>query len=126
MNKSVSESKFQLPSVQILPRLAQADQTAVAECVEVYGKMIWALAKQSTDSAAAAEKAVPEIFADIWRNAPFCDLEIAEEAVWIALIARRNLVKYALVNDYQPKNECVSRLTENRTAYLSKPLLTAQ
>ena len=85
-------------SPAILPRIARADKSAVQECVELYGNMIWALAKQFTDSAADAEKVVPEIFMDIWRNAKFCDLEISEECVWIAFIARRRLAEYAMKN----------------------------
>ena len=75
----------------ILTRIAGADQSAVQECVELYGKMIWALAKKHTNSTADAERIVPEIFMDIWKNARFCDLKISEEKNWIALIAQRHL-----------------------------------
>ena len=87
-------------SPAILTRIAQADKSAAYECVELYGKMIWALVKQYTNSAAEAERIVPEIFMDIWRNARFCDLEISDEKVWIALIARRYLSGYVLKDNY--------------------------
>ena len=96
MASFVSGEINQTNPTAIFTRIAHADKSAARECVDVYGNMIWAMAKQFTDSAADAEKAVPEIFADIWHNAAFCDLEISEECVWVALIARRRLSKYAI------------------------------
>lgn len=81
----------------ILERIAGSDKSAVAECVDLYGAMIWTLAKQETKSAAEAENAVAEIFADIWEKAVFCDSSVSEEAVWIALIAKRRLNQYAAI-----------------------------
>lgn len=103
-------------STTVLPKIAQADQSAVQECINVYGNMIWALAKQFTCSAADAEKAVPEIFNDIWRNAEFCDLEISDEPVWIALIARRRLSKYALKNTDQMPITTAREILEAKSA----------
>lgn len=79
-----------------LPRIAQDDKTAAKECVEFYGAMIWALAKQTIESNSLAEKAVQEIFLDIWENAQFCCSENYSEEVWIAMIAQRRLEKYSL------------------------------
>lgn len=75
----------------ILSRIAREDKNAAHECVEIYGAMVWALVKQSVDSTEAAEKAVQEIFLNIWQNAAFCDLKLSDEKVWIAMIARRHL-----------------------------------
>ena len=77
-----------------LPRIAQADKSAAQECVDVYGAMIWTLAKQTVVSSDLAEKAVQEIFVDIWEKAAFCDPKISDEKVWIAMIAQRRLEKY--------------------------------
>ncbi len=89
----------------ILTRLASADKSAVQECVELYGKMIWALAKQYTDSPADVEPIVRRIFMDIWQNAASCDLSVSEEVVWIALIARRRLSGCMLKEDFMPLTE---------------------
>ncbi len=86
----------------ILSKIALADKTAAKECVDVYGGMIWSLAKKYTASTEDAEKAVQEIFIDIWQNAKYCDLSISDEKVWIALIARRRLSKYAVAAEFQP------------------------
>lgn len=82
-------------SAAILPRIARADKSAAAQCVDRYGTLIWTLAKQNTATSAEAERAVGEIFQDIWRNAEHCDLSLSEECVWIALIARERLKEYA-------------------------------
>lgn len=103
MSLFISDAIDYKTSAAVLPRIARADKSAVEECIDVYGNMIWALAKQFTHSAADAEKAVPEIFNDIWKNAEFCDLEISDESIWIALIARRRLSEYAL-NDIKPQS----------------------
>ncbi len=86
--------------IDFLPRIAQSDKTAARECVDAYGAMIWTLAKQSTNSVEAAEKAVQEIFVDIWENAAFCDLTISDEKVWIALIAQRRLAMYSTEDSF--------------------------
>lgn len=97
-----SETKNYLHALPLLSRIARADQTAIQECVDFYGGMVWALAKQMTDSTAEAEKAVPEIFTDIWKNAASYNLEMSEEAVWIALIARRRLNRCYPQKNVQP------------------------
>lgn len=88
-------------SLATLSRIALADKSAVKECVDIYGGMVWSLAKKFTGSAGDAEKVVQEIFTDIWENAGRCDLTITDEEVWIALIARRRLSKYAVTNNIE-------------------------
>ncbi len=86
---------FQKNKSEILPRIAKADKAAARECIDSYGALVWALAKQAITSNETAEKAVQEIFLDIWANASFYDLEVSDEKVWIAMIAHRRLEKYA-------------------------------
>jgi len=85
----------QIKKAGFLPRIAKSDKAAARECIDFYGAMVWALAKQSTNSNETAEKAVQEIFIDIWENARFCDLTVSDEKNWIAMIAHRRLEKYA-------------------------------
>lgn len=94
MTTTLQASNY-VESVEFLPRIAHADKAAARECVDFYGAMIWALAKQSIASNEMAEKAVQEIFLDIWENASFCDLAVSAEKVWIVMIANRRLEKYA-------------------------------
>ena len=110
----------------ILTRIAQDDKSAVCECVDRYGNIIWALAKQGTTSAADAEKAASEIFTDIWQYAAFCDLEISEESVWIVLIARRRLSNYLLKNDNQPTPEISKDVFTSEYDKSRKSVIAAQ
>lgn len=79
----------------MLSRIASADKSAAQECIDVYGAMIWAMAKEFTASDKDAEQVAQEIFTDIWHNAELSDLTFDDEKIWIALIARRCLNKYA-------------------------------
>lgn len=78
----------------IFQRLAEKDRTAVADCVDAYGNFIWALARKFTNSPEEAEAAAQEIFIDIWRYAERADQSQSPENLLIALIARRQLIKY--------------------------------
>ncbi len=104
---------FQKVNSSFLPRIACADKTAAQECVDVYGAMIWTLVRQSTVSDDEAEKAVQEIFVDIWENAAFCDLAISDEKNWIALIARRRLAKYLTEDNFLSNRINAASLKQN-------------
>jgi len=77
---------------RILERIATGDQRAVKECMEVYGGLVWALARRYHYSAADAEDATQEIFLEVWKSAGRYDATMGAEAVFIATIARRRLI----------------------------------
>lgn len=80
------------PKNTILPRIAQGDENAVAECMNQYGNLVWMLAKKYTQTIEDAEDAVQEIFLEIWQNAARFDCAKASEITFISLIARRRLI----------------------------------
>lgn len=86
----ISENLHSLP---ILKRVANADKTAVKNCIDAYGNLVWALAKKYTDSPEEAETAAQEIFLDIWKYAGRCDSTRFDEAAFVFLIAKRRLIK---------------------------------
>jgi len=110
----------------ILTRIAHADKSAVQDCVNLYGNMIWALAKQFTDSNSDAEKAASEIFMDIWKNAEFCDLGISDETVWIALIARQRLKNYSEKVDSQTSPENAKGFLSNHCPKVQTTMMVAR
>jgi RNA polymerase sigma-70 factor, ECF subfamily len=76
----------------ILQRIAEKDKTAVQECLNAYGGLVWALARRMCPRAEDAEDAVQEIFIDIWKNAERFDAAQASETTFVAMIARRRLI----------------------------------
>jgi RNA polymerase sigma factor (sigma-70 family) len=78
--------------VPLLPRIANGDSSAVDECIERYGGLVWSLARRLSPSVADAEDAVQEIFVDLWKNADRFREEVAGESTFVAMLARRRLI----------------------------------
>lgn len=78
--------------VPLLPRVAQGHASAIDECLDRYGGLVWSLARRLSPSAADAEDAVQEIFVDLWKNADRFREEFSGEATFVAMLARRRLI----------------------------------
>lgn len=76
----------------ILKRIASGDKTAVQDCLNAYGGLVWSLARRLSPNTDEAEDAVQEIFVDVWKNAQRFDDAQASETTFIAMIARRRLI----------------------------------
>lgn len=75
----------------VLLRVAAGRQTAMQECIAVYGGLVWSLARKLSPSHHDAEEAVQEIFLDLWRHAERFDPAVSSEATFVAMVARRRL-----------------------------------
>jgi RNA polymerase sigma-70 factor (ECF subfamily) len=93
------------PDPSILQRIAAGDASAVAECMDRYGGLVWSLVRSRLRNAADAEDATQEIFIDIWSSAARFDPAIASEAVFIGMIARRRLIDRLRAKGRQPATE---------------------
>ena len=76
----------------ILERVAAGDPSAVKDCLDRYGDLVWSLARRYLRNAADAEDAVQDIFIDIWGSSGRYDRNIASEIAFISTIARRRLI----------------------------------
>ena len=76
----------------ILSRIASGDATAVDDCLNAYGGLVWSLARRMLKSSDDAEDVVQEIFVEIWKNAERFDPTQASETTFIAMIARRRII----------------------------------
>ena len=76
----------------VLHRIAKGDKTAVQDCLDKYGGLVWSLARRMSASQEDAEDAVQEIFVDVWKNADRFDPAQSSETTFIAMIARRRLI----------------------------------
>lgn len=86
----------------ILKRIASGDKTAVQDCLNNYGGLVWSLARRLSPNADEAEDAVQEIFIDIWKNAARFDETQASETTFVAMIARRRLIDRLRKTNRQP------------------------
>lgn len=87
----------------LFARIAAGDGSAVRECMDLYGGLVWSLARRFTSSAADAEDATQDIFLEIWRSAARYDAAMGKEATFIATIARRRLIDRARAANRQPQ-----------------------
>lgn len=76
----------------VLPKVATGETSAVADCLQRYGNLVWSLARRSCPDTQSAEDAVQDIFLKLWTVADRFDPEIASESTFVAMIARRRLI----------------------------------
>lgn len=76
----------------VLHRIASGDKTAVQDCMNQYGGLVWSLARRMLSDINEAEDAVQEIFIEIWKNAERFDEAQSSETTFVAMIARRRLI----------------------------------
>ena len=86
----------------ILKRIAAGDKTAVQDCLNSYGGLVWSLARRMSPNANEAEDAVQEIFIDVWKNAARFDEAQSSETTFVAMIARRRLIDRLRKTSRQP------------------------
>ncbi|MFG0266502.1 MAG: RNA polymerase sigma factor [Rhodopirellula sp. JB055] len=79
-------------SNSILERIAAGEHSAVGDCLDQYGRLVWSLARRLAPTAEDAEDAVQEAFVSIWQNASRFDSEKSTEVTFIAMIARRRII----------------------------------
>lgn len=79
-------------SQPILKRIADGEPTAVQECLNKYGGLVWSIARRMLRNTEDAEDAVQEIFVEVWKNAVRFDESKASETTFIAMIARRRII----------------------------------
>ncbi|MEZ5346399.1 MAG: sigma-70 family RNA polymerase sigma factor [Pyrinomonadaceae bacterium] len=109
----------------ILKRISTGDNTAVQECLDTYGGLIWSLARRMLPDANDAEDAVQEIFVEIWKNAERFDEEKSSETTFIAMIARRRLIDRLRKIDRQPNADSFEEMVtepvgkDGREVYVS-------
>lgn len=86
----------------ILKRIASGDKSAVQDCLNAYGGLVWSLARRMSANTNEAEDAVQEIFIDVWKNAGRFDDAQASETTFVAMIARRRLIDRLRKTNRQP------------------------
>jgi len=78
--------------LDLMRRVAQDDEAAVAELYDRFGSLVFRMAYQSMPTRPEAEDAVQEIFVRLWRTAGRYDDGRSALVTWVMLISRRHLV----------------------------------
>lgn len=76
----------------ILVRVAAGDGSAVRECQDAFGGLVWSIARRMLGATAEAEDAVQEVFIELWRSAGRYDPGRGTEVQFVATIARRRII----------------------------------
>lgn len=105
----------------LLPRVAQGETTAIDECLDRYGGLVWSLARRLSPSVPDAEDAVQEIFIDLWRSAARYREELGEEATFVATVARRRLIDRQRTLGRTPEPRPIDQAAFSRAAPASAP-----
>ena len=79
-------------NTSLLERIAYGDVSAVQECLDSYGSLVWTIARRLSPDKQQAEEATQEIFLTLWRYADRYQPSSGSEAVFIIMIARRRLI----------------------------------
>ncbi len=85
--------KQKVEPLPIFQKITTNKQAAATTCADRYGNLIWAMARNLTDSPADAEQAVREIFLEIWRSARRSDSTDFDELIFITIAARRHFIE---------------------------------
>ena len=103
----------------ILKRIAQGDKTAVQDCLNTYGGLVWSLAQKMMPIADEAEDAVQEVFIEVWKNADRFDETKSSETTFIAMLARRRIIDRLRKSNRQPQTNPIDDM-------LSEPANTGE
>lgn len=106
-------------SMGILERVAAGDASAVNDCLDRYGDLVWSLARRYLRNEADAEDSVQDIFIDVWASAARYDRNIASEVAFISTIARRRLIDRIRHVERRPATDSLD--DENNTYEPSVP-----
>lgn len=76
----------------LLFRIARGDQTAMGECLDRHGPLIWSIAMRLLGNRTEAEDAVQEAFIEIWKSAARYNPDAGSEIAFLTVIARRRIL----------------------------------
>ena len=81
-------------SESLLAKIGHGDKSAVSDCLDRYGGLVWSMARRMTSCSEDAEDVVQEIFVSLWRSASTFDPDRSSETTFVAMIARRRIIDF--------------------------------
>ncbi len=93
-SKTAGEKVFNRPiateveSSKLFNRIASKDGSAIVECIDTHGSLVWGISKRFTDTNLEAEELAEGIFACLWACAVRFDPKHFNDRTFIMIIAR--------------------------------------
>ena len=91
----------------LLQRIAQGDVSAVGECMDRYGGLVWSVVGKAWKDYSTIEDLVQEIFIDLWKSAERFDPKLASESTFVMTITRRRVIDRRRRQGRSPELELV-------------------
>jgi RNA polymerase sigma-70 factor (ECF subfamily) len=89
----------------VFERIARGDESALKECMDRHGGLVWSLARRWSETTADAEDASQEIYIELWKCADRFDGSAGSEAAFVATIARRRMIDRLRARNRRPRTE---------------------
>jgi RNA polymerase sigma-70 factor (ECF subfamily) len=77
--------------IEIIQNIAAGSKTAMRQCVQVYGDLLWSMALSQLPRV-DAEEVVQDVFLEIWKKASRYQPSKGRPVTFIATIARRRII----------------------------------
>jgi len=87
-----SKGRDFLSDEDLLRRVAERDQSAMAEIFDRYGRLVYSIALRVLKDTAAAEDVMQEIFFRLWQDPTRRGSDRGTLAAWLAVVARNRAV----------------------------------
>lgn len=81
-----------LDEVDLLRRIAQQEQAALAELYDRYAQVLYSFAFKSLNSAEESEEVVLDVFAQVWRTADRYDSAKSQVSTWLFMMTRSRIL----------------------------------
>lgn len=81
-------STTEVVSSTLFERIANQDRSAVDDCIDKHGALVWGISKKFTEDNLDAEKLAEEIFACVWPCAVRFDPTYFNDRTFIMTVAR--------------------------------------
>jgi RNA polymerase sigma-70 factor (ECF subfamily) len=78
--------------VELLQRMAAADETALAALYDRYGRLVMSVALAVLGDRATAEEVTFDVFLTVWQRADDYKPELAKAATWLTRLARNRAI----------------------------------
>lgn len=76
-----------------LQRVAAGNASAVRDCIDAHGDLVWGMVQRYGLQGGEAERAVEEVFAELWQTASNCPDGTPGELTFVATCVRRHLIR---------------------------------